>query len=281
MRLVEDGGTRIFVEPAALHAHEAVLHQVVEAHAVGSAQLVEPFEQCLRAELLAVDGRGHAFFKVQRQVGGLIGRVPRSHAHLQKALLVVLRLVHWVFEVEPFVAQVPNILVFRIVGFAADFQRHVMRLGIVDFLIAALDIPLAPRRNHPHIGRECLDGHLEAHLVVALARAAVADGIGVLLAGDFHQPSGDDGSGDGGSEQVLPFVLRTGLHGLESHLCQEFLRQVFHIQLAGSCLHGFFIETTELWPLAHVAQHGNYLAIVVVFPKPRDDDRSIQPAAVG
>ena len=42
------------------------------------------------------------------------------------------------------------------------------------------------------LGREGLDGQLKADLVVALAGAAVADGVGALRFGDLHDALGDD-----------------------------------------------------------------------------------------
>jgi hypothetical protein len=73
--LVEDGAARGLVDAAALHAHQPVLHDVQQADAVFAAQLVELVDNLLGAHLLAVDGRGHALFKLQLHIGGLVRRV--------------------------------------------------------------------------------------------------------------------------------------------------------------------------------------------------------------
>ena len=69
-----------------------------------------------------------------------------------------------------------------------------MRLGVVDLLVTALDAPLTPRGDDGHLGGESLEGQLKTDLIVALAGAAVADGIGVLLLGDVGQCGGDAGA---------------------------------------------------------------------------------------
>ena len=58
-------------------------------------------------------------------------------------------------------------------------------------------------------------GHLEAHLVVALAGGAVAHGVGALAQGDLDLPLGDDGPRERGAQQVAVFVDRVGLDRLE------------------------------------------------------------------
>ena len=67
-----------------------------------------------------------------------------------------------------------------------------------DLFVSALDVPLTPGGDDGHIRCKTLDGQLEAHLVVALAGAAMADGVGVFLLGDLHQAFADDGPGESG-----------------------------------------------------------------------------------
>ena len=49
-------------------------------------------------------------------------------------------------------------------------------------------------------------GQLKAHLVVALAGAAVGHGVGPFGLGHGHLPLGDEWPGDGRAQQVAPFV---------------------------------------------------------------------------
>jgi hypothetical protein len=67
-------------------------------------------------------------------------------------------------------------------------------------------VPFAPGRDHADAGLQGVGAELEAHLVIALARGAVGNGIGAGLVGDFHQALGDQRPGDGRAEQVFPLV---------------------------------------------------------------------------
>ena len=87
-----------------------------------------------------------------------------------------------------------------------------MGLGVVDFLVTGDDVPLPPGGDDLHTGSEALDGQLEPDLIVALAGAAVADGVGALLQGDLCQLLADDGAGEGGTQQI-GLILGVGLQG--------------------------------------------------------------------
>ena len=54
-----------------------------------------------------------------------------------------------------------------------------------DGVFARVDLPFAPRRDDGKLGRERFAGQLEAHLVVALAGAAVGERVGADFLGDL------------------------------------------------------------------------------------------------
>ena len=100
-------------------------------------------------------------------------------------------------------AEVPEVLILGVVRLAVDLQGDVMRLGVVDLLVTALDAPLTPRGDDGHIGGQRFQGQLKTDLIVALAGAAMADSIGVLFLGDLCQRGGDAGARVGGAQQVI------------------------------------------------------------------------------
>ena len=155
-----------------------------------------------------------------------------------------------------------------------------MGLGIVDLLVTALDGPLTPGGDDLHLGGEALDGQLEPDLVVALAGAAVADGVGALLLGDIHQALGDDGTGKGGAQQIV-LVLGTHHHRGDDHVVHHLVGQVLNVQLGGTGLDGLLLQTVQLAALAHVGGDGDDLGVIVVLLQPGDDDGSIQTAGIG
>ena len=177
-------------------------------------------------------------------------------------------------------AQVPQVLVLGVVGLTGDLQGDVVSLGVVDLLIAALQIPLTPGSDDGHVGAEGLEGQLETDLVIALAGAAVADGVGALGDGDVSQGLGNAGTGEGGAQQVI-LILGAELQGGEDVVLHEVLLQVQDVQLGSAGLLGLLFQAVQLGALTHVAGNGDDLTVVVVFLQPGDDDGGIQAARVG
>ena len=66
-------------------------------------------------------------------------------------------------------------------------------------------------RDHLEVGGERARRHLEAHLVVALAGAAVGDGVGAVLAGRRDEVLHDDRPRQRRHQRVAALVQRVGL----------------------------------------------------------------------
>ena len=66
------------------------------------------------------------------------------------------------------------------------------RVGVLDLLVAREAHPDPHRGDDLEGGVEGMDGDIEADLVVALARAAVGDRVGVLALGDLDQELRDE-----------------------------------------------------------------------------------------
>lgn len=108
-----------------------------------------------------------------------------------------------------------------------------MRLGIIDLLVAGFNFPFTPRRNDRHVRRESLNCKLKANLIVALARTAMTNRIGALRFGYLHNAFGDDRTRKGRAEHI-PLVLCAGLDGRKNILVDKFLRQILDIQLGSA-----------------------------------------------
>ena len=81
-----------------------------------------------------------------------------------------------IFQLAALVADVQQVAVAAVDLLAALRHRNAVRLGIFEAVFARLQRPLAPRHNDLQLRSQRLVGVLEAHLVVALAGAAVRDG---------------------------------------------------------------------------------------------------------
>ena len=173
----------------------------------------------------------------------------------------------------------PEVLVLGIVGLAVDAQGHVVCLGIVDLLVTGLDAPLTPGGDDRHVRGEVLDRQLEPDLVVALAGAAVDDGVGALLQGDLHKTLGDAGARVAGAEQII-LINGARLHAGDDIVIHIFIRQIEHVQLGRAGLQSLLLEAFQLVRLADVAGYRDNLTVVVILLQPGDDDGSIQAAGI-
>ena len=199
MGLVQDAAARGLVYAPALDAHQPVFHDVRDAAAIGPAQGVELFDEADPIHLDPVQGNRHALFKADLHIGGHVRGILGQHAHLQEAVGPI-GLVGRVLQLQPLVGQMPQVLILGIVGLPADLQGDVMGFRIGDLILPALHLPGPPGGDDLHIGGQGLDGELEPHLVVALAGAAMGNGVCALGEGDLRNPLGDHRPGNGGTQ---------------------------------------------------------------------------------
>ena len=277
---IEDRAARGLVHAAALHADQTVLHDVQQADAIGAADLIQLVNDLLRAHFLPVERHRHALFKVQGHIGRAVRRLNRRDAHLKEAGLFILRLVAGVLQIQTLVRKVPEVLVLGIVGLAVDLQRHMMRFGIVDLLIARLDAPLAPGGDDRHVRRKVLDGQFKTHLVIALAGAAVDDRVRAFLQCDLYQSLGDAGTRMARAQQIV-FIYRAGLHAGDDEVVDILVRQIQHIEFRRAGLQCFFFQAFQFVRLSDIAGNCDDFAVVVVLLQPGDDDRGVETAGIG
>jgi len=280
VRRPEDGAPRRLVDAAGLHAHEPVLHHVHAPDAVGAGHRVEVVEQDGRAHRPAVDGHGVALLEIDLDVGRLVGGLLGRDGDREDVLR---RLVPGILQDAALVGDVQGVAV-RAVGLVLrDGKRDAVLGRVVDHVLPRRERPLvvAPGGDDPDVGVEGHVGELEAHLVVALARGAVAHGVGLLAVGDLDLPLGDQRPRDRGAHQVGALVDGVGPQHGEHEVPDELLAQVLDIALAGPRPDGLLLEAVELLLLAHVGGKGDDLAAGVGLQEPPDDDRRIQAARVG
>ena len=176
-------------------------------------------------------------------------------------------------------ADVPDVAVHRIRAILLDRDGNAALFCVVNFLLAGLDVPDAPRCDNLHVRVKRLDGQLEADLVVALAGAAVADGSAVLLVSDFDEALGNQRPCEGRAQQILALVDRARLERRPNEVLDELLAQVFDIQLFRAALFRLLVEGLEFLALPDVARNADHIA-VIIFLQPRHDNRGIQTTGI-
>ena len=140
-----------------------------------------------------------------------------------------------------------------------------MSLCIVDLFVTALDVPDPPRSDDLHLGSECLDSKLETNLIVALARAAVADSVSAFLYSDLCNSLCNDRTCKGSTEHILALVNSTCLNGRIYIISDEFFCKIFDVKLGSTCLDSLLFKSVKLGSLTNVARNSDNFAVIVVF----------------
>ena len=142
-------------------------------------------------------------------------------------------------------AEVPEIAVHAVNVLFGYGHVYAARRRVVNFILAGFYIPYAPGRYYFQVGSKRFNGQLKTHLVVALAGAAVADGVGTFLDGDVGQSLCDAGTCKAGAQQIV-LVLGAELQGGEDVVLDEVLLQVEDVQLGSAGSLSLLFQTVQM-----------------------------------
>ena len=207
----------------------------------------------------------------------LVGRLDRlrgEHEHVR------LRRRVRILEVSTLVAEMPEIGISRIDLLLRRSDRDAARSGIVDGVLAAANVPLAPRRDHRKVGREGGERQLEPHLVIPLAGAAVCQRVRTDAARDLHLPLRDERSSHRRAQQVLAVVHSAGAQRREDEVANELLAEVLDVALLGSRGDRLVADAAQLFTVLSDVGRDADDARVVVLAKPGNDDRRVETTGV-
>ena len=141
MRIVDDGTGRSFVYAATLHAHQTILYDVTDAHAVADTNFIQFFYQSRRTEFFAVYGYRDPCFKFQLQQLFLIRRCLRGVGHLEQFRLGC---IPGIFQIRSFMGKMPHVTVHGIVIAVRYRDGNIVSRRIIDFLVAGAQFPFPP-----------------------------------------------------------------------------------------------------------------------------------------
>ncbi len=277
MRFHDNRTARGLVHAAGFHADNAIFHHVCDADAVCSADLVELAHYGNRVELFAVHRNRHAILETNGHVLRLIRRLFRRHAHFEHAFEV--RLIRWVFEVEPFMADMPEVVVAAVGVRFFHRYRDAPRFKVGNFFFAALDIPDSPGSDHFHFGSKSLDAELESHLIIAFACATMRNSIGSLSKRHLRKPLREQRPRRACAKQIFLLVRRACL----DERPEIFLYKLFFLvqldKLRCARCDGALSNSVEICFLTDIAADRDHLA-VIVFLEPWNDHSGIESAGI-
>ena len=276
MRRQQQRSARRLVTAARLDADEAVLDQVDAADGIARADFVQHFDQRDRIEFDAIHRDRQSVAKFDRHLLDLIGRIlrrlgPRPGRRQRRVV--------GIFQLAALVRDVQQVAIAAVDLLAALRHGNSVRLGVVEAILARLQRPLAPRHDDLQLRRQRLVGVLEAHLVVALAGAAMSHRRCALAQRHFHLVLRDDRTRQRRAEQILVLVHRARLDRREDVVGQELLPQVFDDDFARAGLVGLLDDGLDVVALAHVGHEGDDV-VVIVFFQPRNDDGGIKSSGI-
>ena len=150
--------------------------------------------------------------------------------------------------------------------------------GELDFLVAG-PFPFAHRGDDLERRSERLKGDVEADLIVALAGAAVGDGLGSVFVGRVDHELGDERPAQGGGERILAFVEGAGHEGRPDETIDEQVAGVDGDGVHGSGFEGLLADLLDVLALAQIDREGDDVQ-VVLFADPGHHDRGVESAAV-
>ena len=155
-----------------------------------------------------------------------------------------------------------------------------MLLRVFDFLRARAKFPFAPWGDDREVRRESLDRQLETHLIVALARRAVRDGVRALRFRNLNETLGNQGTRERRAQKVLALVYRLRLERRPDVVFEKFLREVFDVCLRRAGLQRLVVHGSDFVALPDVDARCDDLAAVIVLLEPRNDDGCVQTARI-
>ena len=153
-------------------------------------------------------------------------------------------------------------------------------LGVVHLLLARLELPLAHRSEHLEVGIERCDAHLEAHLVVALAGAAVRDVLRLVAVRLFDEVLDDDRPAHRREERVLVLVERVGRSALARNSSTYSSRTSLTMDSTAPIVSAFWRTNSRSWRSWPDVDRERDDVDVVVLLQPLDGDRGVQTAGV-
>src|SRR3954453_4369684 len=133
-------------------------------------------------QALTIEADRPSLCETNRQVGGGVGCLLGRDS---QAVSVLGRLGPWILECAALMGKMPKVAIERIDLGRRGLHRHIVRSGVRDSVFPGADVPRAPGYDNCQMWRQGLVSQFEAHLIVALAGAAVRDRVGIFEESDL------------------------------------------------------------------------------------------------
>ncbi len=153
-----------------------------------------------------------------------------------------------------------------------------MLLGVPNLIVAG-HAPLTHGGDDLQIGRQRLDRHVEADLVIALAGTAMGDVAGALLVRVVDQDLGDQRASQRGRERVHVLVQRASLERRNGEVAHERFFGIRDERLDRTGTQRLLPNDLEILLVAHVDGDRDHVEVVLLVD-PADRDRGVEAARI-
>ena len=217
--------------------------------------------------------RANSSFHVLRLVGSF-GGIDRHRVDVRR------RLHPGILQDAALDGPAPQVIVDGVRRLLRGGNLDAVRLSPFHLLGAGVQIPFAHRGDNLDVRIKHEDARLEAHLVVALARAAVRDVLRAELVRRVHKVLGDQRPGQRGHERVLVLVQGVGGQRLGQEVLGEHVAHVHDQAFHGAGFQRLLLDLLKaLMLLSHVADHGDNVEVLLLL-EPLDAHGRIQSAGI-
>ena len=193
--------TRSLVQLTGLDADQTVLDQIDTADALCACATVHLFDGLQRGDVVTVNLDRNALLEFDDDL--IFDR--RECRIVGIGVAVLGRAIPRILKEAGFNGAAPHVLVDGERALLGLHDRKLMLLSECD-----LDVTGQRQVTDRADGLQCRinggDGHLETDLVVALAGAAMGDGVGAELVGGAHEMLGDERAGNGGNQRIHTLI---------------------------------------------------------------------------
>ena len=266
---------RSLVQLAGLDAYQTILNQIDTADALRACTTVHLFDGLQRSDVMTVDLDRDALLEFDDDL--ILDRWERRIVGVGVAVLG--RTVPRILEETGLDGAAPHVLVDGERALLGLHDRQLVFLGEGDLDVAG-QRQVTNRADGLQRRVDGGDGDLETNLIVALAGAAVGNGVSAELVGGTDEMLGNQRTGDGGDQRVHAFVHGVGLQGLHAVFVGEFITGIDHVGFDRTACQRALLDGFEAFAAtADVEGHGHNI-LAGAFLQIRNGDGGVKTTGV-
>ena len=275
MRLVQNHRCGSLVNLAALDPHQSILHVIDPPHSMLSSQRIQLLDQHRTVHRLTVQLRRTPLIELDLHIQRLV----RCGQRIDRPLIRLRRrsdpriLEHTRLDRTP-----PQVLIDAENALLRRLHFDSVLRGVID-LLAPRPAPFPDRGDHLQVRSQRLHRHVEPHLIVPFAGAAMRHSHRTAFLGHFHHPQRNQRSSQRRCQRILPFVQGSRHQRRPDEVIDEHIPAILDHRIDRPRLQSLRLDRLQFSSLPQIARVRHHVQVVLL-SNPLDRDGSIQTTAV-